>query len=51
VAYANELKIVPQVRVTRAVRAGEQVRRGDVKDVVGVELGVDVPEPLRDSVL
>lgn len=43
-AYINELNLKAQVRVTRAVNAGEPVFTKDISEVREVTLGIDVPD-------
>lgn len=43
-AYVNDLRQVANVKLARAVKAGDLVRDGDVSDIVDVDLGVVVPD-------
>ena len=43
-AYVNELKVLAQCKVTRAVTAGEPVFTKDISEVRELSLGIDVPD-------
>jgi hypothetical protein len=43
-AYINELKLLAQCKVTRAVNAGEPVFTKDISEIHEVSLGIDVPD-------
>ena len=42
--YVNELDLRLNVRSARSIEAGEGVLRDDIADIVGVELGVQIPD-------
>ncbi len=42
-AYVDELKPVGQVRVARAVQAGENIYANDITEMASLDLGVEIP--------
>jgi len=43
IAYVNELQPREQVKVNRAIEAGEEIFVRDIDDIAAVELGIDIP--------
>ena len=43
VAFVNELQPKAQIKVNRAIKAGEPVFARDIDDIAAVELGIDIP--------